>query len=156
MKIGTIIGVAATALTVAGYFGKKKITDITSLKDKIQFQIAAFRNVKFQNGKVVLDVDVTVINPTDIALDVPGNNLVLKTLHFFSKSGVKLGDANANTSDLALPAKSSRLVTNVPVMIDLNAVGNSFSEVLDIVSDPANMKIVADVEIFGQSFTINQ
>lgn len=155
MNIKTILGVAAVAVAGSAFFGKEKISDLTSLKDQLQFKILNLKNIKFSNGQVIFDVDIKIVNPTSIAIDIPGKSLLLKTLHFFSPSGQKLAVSNANVSDITLPANGSRTITDVPTVVSLVTVGNSFNEVLDIVSDPKNLKIVADIEIFGKSFTVN-
>lgn len=155
MNLKTILGVAAVAFTGSAIFGKKKISDLISLKEQIQFQITKLKNIKYAAGQVMFDVDLKIINPTTIAVDLPGKSLVLKTLHFFSPSGQKLGVSQANVSDIVLPSNGSRTITDIPTVVSLVAVGNSFSEVVDIVSDPKKLGIVADVEIFGKSFTLN-
>ncbi|MBK5192981.1 MAG: hypothetical protein JJE07_07175 [Flavobacteriaceae bacterium] len=154
MSIKLLLGAAAIAAGGFIYFGKDKYDKYNSVLTNLQFKIKSVKKVNMVNGIVVFDADIEVQNPTNMAIDVPGNQILLKNIHFYSKSGAYLGIATPNIADIQLPANGSRLITNIPVKVSLKTIGNSFSEILGIVSNPKNLHITADIEAFGQSITV--
>lgn len=152
--IKTILTVAGVAAAGSLLFGKNKIDGYRNVLEQMQFKIKSVKGIKLISGNVVFNVDLQLTNPTNIPINVPGNKLVVKTLHFFTPSGKKLGVANPYISDIDMPANGSRIITNVPATISLDAVGSSFSEVLSVVLDPAKLKVTADLEAFDRSFSV--
>ena len=156
MNIKTLLSVAAVAVGGSVLFGGNKYSKYRAVMENLKFEIKGVRNVKLNNGIVSVDVDIDVINPSSTAINIPGNNLVIKTIHFFGPSGQKLGIAEPNISDINVPANGARRITNIPARISLETVGNSFSEVLTIMSNPQeHLKIATEVSVFGKSFTVN-
>ena len=155
MNIKAILGVAAVAAGASVLFGKKTYDKYKDVMDKMQFNIKRITGVDLKSNRLVFDVDVELVNPTNVAIDVPGNKVVVKTLQFYSPSGTKLGIAQPNISDISMPANGSRTITNIPVNISLASVGNNFTELLSIATNPDQLKISADVEAFGKSFTLD-
>ncbi len=155
MNIKTILGVAAVTAVGSTLFGSNKVSKYGSLMENLEFEVKGARNIKLKNGIVYVDVDLAVINPTPIAIDIPGNNLVVKKIHFFTASGKKLGIAEPNISDINVPANGTRKITNIPARISLVTLGNNFSDVLTIMSNPKeNLKIETEISVFGKSFTV--
>ncbi|MDT0689382.1 hypothetical protein RM549_06265 [Salegentibacter sp. F188] len=153
MNIKTILSVGALAITGFSYFGKGKYDEYREVADRMEFNL---KNVKIHNPlQGTLKVNVEIVNPTATAVTVPGNLITIKNIHFYTLSGKKLGTAKANISDISLPANSSREIQNIPVQLSLANIGNSFSEVLEIAQDTDKLKISADIQAFGKSFTVN-
>ena len=155
MGIKTILGVGALAIGGMVYFGKDKYNQYNGVLKSLQFKIKGVKNIQLKNGNVSFDLDMQLVNPTATAIDVPGEKIVVKTLHFYTPTGKYLGDANTNLSNIDMPANGTRLITNIPVSLSLATIGNSFSEILTIISDTSVLKIKADMEAFGHSFTLN-
>lgn len=155
MNIKTILSLGALAATGAIYFGKNKYDEYSGVIDNLKFNLKKVHNIGFSSGNVTLKADVELINPTATAITVPGNRITVKNLHFYSLSGNKLGVANPNISDISLPANGRREIQNIPVILDLSSITGNFSEILDIASNTENLKIQAEIEAFGKSFTLN-
>ena len=155
MNMKTILGVAAVAVGGSLFLGRNKINEYRNLADSLEFDITSVKGVKLQGANVVFDVDIKITNPTNVAVNVPGDLLLVKTLHFYTPSGKKIGVAHPNISNIQMPANGSREITNIPAQVSLSSVGNSFSEVIGIVSDPNQLRIGADLQAFGKSFTVN-
>ncbi len=153
--IKTLLAVAGVAVGGGLLLGKNKFDEYRNVLNQMKFKIKSVKGIKLISGNVVFDVDMELTNPTDVAITVPGKKLVVKNLHFFTPSGKKLGVASPNISDIDMPANGSRIITNVPATISLDAVGSSFSEVLSVVLDPTKLKVTADLEAFGRSFSVN-
>lgn len=155
MNLKTILTVGAVAFGSSLIFGGRKVGGYTNAIKSLQFEVVGLRNIKLRNGIVSFDVDIKIINPTPTAIDVPGQQITIKTLHFFSPTGAKLGVATPNLSDIKIPANGFRLLTNVPTQISLVTAADAFSEVLAVVSDPSQLRTSVELEVLGQSFIIN-
>lgn len=155
MNIKSILAVAAVAVGSSIFFGKNKYDQYSQVLNNLQFKLKNLKNISFNGGKVVFDVDIELINPTPVAIDIPGEKLVVKKLHFYTNTGKPLGIALPNLSNIEMPANGSRTITNIPVKLSLAEIGNSFSEILNIVLDPKQLKISADLQAFGKSFSVN-
>jgi len=155
MNIKTLLSLGALAATGAIYFGKDKYDEYSGVIENLKFNLKNVHNLGFSGGNVTLKADVELINPTATAVTIPGKRITVKNLHFYSLSGKKLGVASPNISDISLPANGSREITNVPVVLDLSSITGNFGEVMEIVSNTNNLKIQAEIEAFGKSFTLN-
>lgn len=155
MGIKTILGVGALAIGGFAYFGKGKYDNYKNVLGSLQFNLKSVKNVNLSGGNVLFNVDMELVNPTSTAIDVPGQQIVVKKLHFYSANGNYLGVATPNISNISMPANGTRLITNIPVKLSLATVGNSFSEILDIIGNTKLLQIKADLEAFGKSFTVN-
>ncbi len=155
MTIKTILLVSAAAIGGSMYLGNKKISGYKAVLDKMEVNPKGVRNFKLQGSKLAFNIDVELVNPTNIAVNVPGNLVTVKNLHFFTASGKRLGMATPNVSQIAIPANGSRLLTNIPALFDLKAIGASFSEAVEIALSPDTMLVTTDIEAFGTSFTVN-
>jgi hypothetical protein len=154
MNIKLILGAAAIAAGGFIYFGKGKYDKYNTVLTNLQFKIKSIKKLNMVQEILVFDADIEVLNPSNVAIDIPGNQILLKNIHFYSISGTYLGVATPNIADIQMPANGSRLITNIPVKVSLKTIGNSFSEILGIVSNPENLHITADIEAFGKSITV--
>lgn len=154
MNIKTILGVGALAATGMAVFGKNKVSAYKNVLDRLQITITKIKEVSF-NQEINFKVDIVIKNPTATAINVPGNLLTIKTLYFYSQNGKLLGKAYPNISKIALPANSAQPISNIPVSLSLADIGNNLAEILDIATNKDLLKIVAEIEAFGQSFTVN-
>lgn len=155
MNVKTILLVSAAAVGSSIYFGNKKAGRYMAVLERMEVNPKGVKNFKLQGSALMFDIDVELVNPTNIAVNIPGNLITVKNLHFFTASGRKLGTASPNVSKISLPANGSRLITNIPAVFDLKAIGSSFSEAVEIALSPEAMLIATDVQAFGQSFTVN-
>jgi hypothetical protein len=154
MRSKLIITAAAIAAGGFLYFGKDKYDNYAKVFTGLKFKIKSVKNISMSSGIVGFDTDIEIQNPSPISLEVPGKQILLNKIHFYSKSGAYLGVAVPNISDISIPASSSRLITNIPVKVSLKTIGESFTEILGVVSDPKRLHITADIEAFGNKFTV--
>ena len=155
MNIKTILSLGALAATCAMYFGKGKFDKYREVADRLSLRLKNVGSINFSGGNVLLKVDVELINPTATAINVPGEQITIKNIHFFTLTGQQLGTATPNLSDINLPAQATRTISNIPVTLPISAIGDNISEILSILSDTSRLKITADIEAFGKQFTIN-
>ena len=154
MNIKAILMASAVAVGGSIFFANKKYRNYSEVLDKFEFNMKGVKNIKIIGSTIGFDVDIELVNPTNIAVDIPGDKLTVKTLHFITPSGKKIAEAHPNVSEISLPANGSRLLTNIPTVVDLIAIGSSFSETLALVLDPDKLVTAADMVLFGQSFTV--
>lgn len=155
MNVKTILLVSAAAIGSSYLFGKSKVNRYMEVLDKMEVNTKGVRNFKLQGSFLFFNIDVELVNPTNIAVDIPGNLITVKNLHFFTATGKKLGVATPNVSQISLPANGSRMITNIPAAFDLMAIGSSFSEAVEIALNPDAMLVATDIQAFGTSFTVN-
>lgn len=154
MNIKALLSVGALAATGVLVFGKNKVGEYQNVLENLQFEVDQLKNISLKNG-VNFIIDLKVINPTNTPINIPGKQLVIKTIHFYAKNGNRLGIAQPNISDINLPANGSRLIINIPVQLSISQIGENFSEVLAMASNPENLILGVDVEAFGKEFTLN-
>lgn len=118
-KIGIGIGIVAVAINLF----KNKAQQLVSRFDEITVIPVGFKNLngKWNNGKpyISFNIDLNFINPTQTKFNADGVILTLKKLVFYDKNGIYLGETALNMSSLNIPAKSSTVVRNVPISLDL-------------------------------------
>ncbi len=154
MNIKTLLTVGAVAFGGSLLMGGRKVASYQSVIDNMQVNVKGIRNIDFKNGQILFNLDAEVVNPTNIAINVPGNSLTIKNLHFSTLSGAKLGIAHPNYSNLKIPANSSIIVPNIPARFSLVTMSQSFGEVFAILSDPQKLVVETDLELFGKTFTV--
>ena len=155
MNVKTILLVSAAAIGSGIVFGKNKVNRYKEVLEKMEVNPKGVRNFKLQGSSLAFDIDVELVNPTGIPVDIPGNLITVKNLHFFTATGKKLGTATPNVAQISLPANGSRLITNIPAVFDLRAIGASFTEAVQIALNPDAMLVATDIQAFGTSFTVN-
>ena len=118
-KIGIGIGIVAVAINLF----KNKAQQVVSHFSEIAIIPIGFKNFngKWNNGKpnISFNIDLNFINPTPIVFNVDGVVLTLKKLVFYDQNGIYLGETILNMSSLNIPAKSSTIVRNIPVSLNL-------------------------------------
>ncbi len=154
MNTKAILLASAVAVGSTYIFGNRKYRNYSEVLEKIEYNMKGVKNIKIIGSTIGFDVDIELVNPTNIAIDVPGNRLTVKTLYFFTPSGKKIAEAHPNVSEISMPANGSRIITNIPTVVDLVAISGSFAETLAVVLDPDKLVTAADLELFGQSFTV--
>lgn len=155
MNIKAVLGVAALAVGGSIYLGKNKYDSYRSVLENMEINLKKVTGLKISGDNVFFNVDIELVNPTDISVNVPGNKLVVKNLHFFSPKGVKLGIASPNISNISLPANGSRMITNIPVALSLKTIGSSLNEIIEVALNPDLLQTTADLEAFGKSFSVS-
>jgi hypothetical protein len=149
-KIGVGIGVVAIAINLF----KNKAQKLVSQFGDISIIPIGFKNFngKWNNGKpnVSFNIDLNFINPTPTAFSADGVILTLKKLAFYDKNGVYIGETELNMSSLSIPAKSSTIVRNVPISLDLQTtLMNAITIINSGGFDLSKVKIEIIISILG-------
>lgn len=115
--------VIGSIVALGFYFLKEKAQKLTAQFSEVKILPIGFKNLggKWNNGKpnVSFNIDLNFINPTPTAFSADGVILTLKKLVFYDQNGIYLGETALNMSSLNIPAKSSTIVRNVPISLDL-------------------------------------
>lgn len=156
-KIGIGIGIVVLAIGLL----KNKAQQLSAQFENIQILPVGFKNLnaKWNNGKPNLsfNLDLNFINPTPQKFNADGVILTLKKIIFFDKNNVFLGEANPNISALNVPAKSSTIIRNVPVSLDLQT---TLVNAIKIVNNGGfkmeEIKTEAVISILGIEYQIKQ
>lgn len=149
-------------ILAAGYYLlKKKAENLTTQFSLVKIIPVGFKNLsaKWNNGKpnVSFDLDLKFINPTPQNFSADGVVVTLKRLLFFDKNGIFLGQSEINMSSLNVPAKSSTVLKNVPVILDLQTtVINAISIIKTGGFSPENIKTEAVISILGLEYKLKQ
>lgn len=118
-KIGIGLGLVVVAISLF----KNKAQQVVSQFSEIAIIPIGLKNFngKWNNGKpnISFNIDLNFINPTPIVFNVDGVVLTLKKLVFYDQNGIYLGETILNMSSLNIPAKSSTIVRNIPVSLNL-------------------------------------
>ncbi len=138
------------------YYGKKKYNDVQVLMNNISMKLVKIANVKFDNGALTLFVNLMIRNqsPTDLSFD-GGGSILLKKIYFYDKSNQLIGTSKLDITRIEVAANSSIVVNNMPVVIPLADINNVVITALSLFSDPDQLKIKVELEVFGKTFTID-
>ena len=156
MKSKTILLLSAAAIGGSLFFLKSKLDQYLQVVKNLQFKIkdVQVNIVDVQGEQIIFTADVELFNPTNISIEVPGEKIILRKMHFKSSSGKYLGTAVPNLSNLDMPANGTRLITNIPASAPFSAIGVSISELAGLAANPENLNITTEVEVFGKIITI--
>lgn len=118
-KISVGIGIVAIAINLF----KNKAQQLVSQFGDIAIIPVGFKNftAKWNNGKpsATFNIDLNFINPTPTVFSADGVILTLKKIVFYDQNDIYLGETGLNMTSLNIPAKSSTIVRNVPVALNL-------------------------------------
>lgn len=155
MNIKAILGLSALAVGGSIYLGRNKYNDYMTVLENLEFNMKSVRGVKLSGTNIVFIVDMELVNPTPIAVNIPGKSILVKTIHFYTPNNVYLGVSHPNVSEITMPANGTRLITGIPVTLSLTSIASSVSEIISIVSNPDLLKTKTDLVAFGQNFSVN-
>ncbi|WP_299431593.1 hypothetical protein [uncultured Aquimarina sp.] len=148
-------------LVVAGigfatyYFGSKKVTEIKGVVDKLKLNVNGIRDLKISSGGLKFNIDLNIQNPTSQNLDLNTAQVVtLSKLKFFAKNGDFLGESFPNLTNIQIPANGSVNIPNLETFVKVSNFGNLLNNVLQLFSNPSNLKVSAELSALGQTYTI--
>lgn len=159
-KSKIVIGLGVMAL--GGYFLlKDKATKLSEQFKNISILPVEFKNLdaKWNDGKpyVSFNLDLKFINPTDENFNANGVVITLKRLLFYDKNSKLLGGSNINVNALNIPAKSSIILPNVPIVLDLQTTLINIINIIKAGNFSANtIKIEAIISVLGLEYKLSQ
>lgn len=145
-------------LAAAGiyFFGRNKVQDIGSVINNLQVKVKAVKNLKLDFKQINFNLDIQLINPTQIPLSVSsGNVITLKQIDFFDKSGKLLAQSYPNISGIEIPSNNGIILTGVPTQILTENVGVIFDGLLNSALSAKSLQYRLHLESLGKTFTIN-
>lgn len=147
-----VAGVAALAF---GLFAFKKKNDYESVIEKMTIDIDSIYNLRTTQGKAYLNMNVALHNPTDIDFEPYTAGLIkVKQIKVF-RNNVEIGNAFHELYEIALPAKSNFLITNIKVeLLLLNILNLLLDGQLD--TNVSNYRVNVYVEALGKTWVIEQ
>jgi hypothetical protein len=153
-----IIGLSIVGL--AAYFLiKDKAKKITEQFKNIKFLPVSFSNL---NGKfndfspyVTFNIDLKVTNPTQEEFNTNGVVVSLKRLLFYDSSNNFIGGSEINLKNLNIPAASSVIIPNVPILLDVtNTLVNVVKAFTTGNFTPSKLKTVAIISVLGLEYRV--
>ena len=160
MSVKKII-IVGGILAAGFYLLKQKADNLTAQFSLVKILPVGFKklNAKWNAGKPIVsfDLDLKFINPTPQNFTADGVVITLKRLLFYDKNGIFLGQSEINMSSLAVPAKSSTVIKNVPIILDLQTtVINAITIIQNGGFSPENIKTEAVISILGLEYKLKQ
>lgn len=153
-----VIGLVITA--VAGYFLlKERAKKLTSQFSNIKIIPVGFKNLdgRWNNEKpfISFNIDLQFINPTFNNFEADGVVVTLKKLLFYDKNNKLIGSSNINLSALKIPANSSTIVPNVPIVLDVQTTLINIFNMINAGSfNTKNITTSAIIEVLGVEYKI--
>jgi hypothetical protein len=153
-----IIGLGVVGL--AAYFLiKSKAQQITDQFKNIKFLPISFSNLngKFNDFKpyVTFNIDLRVTNPTQETFNTSGVVVSLKRLLFYDANNNFIGGSEINLKALNIPAASSVVIPNVPILIDVtNTLSNVIKAFTQGTFTAQNIKTVAIIGVLGLEYRV--
>ncbi len=145
---------AGVALTVA-YFGKKKVTEIKDVMDRLKLGVNGIRGIRLSSGGLNFKIDLNIHNPTnrDLVLNT-AQIITLSKLSFYAKNGDFLGESFPNITGITIPANNSVNIPDLNTFVKVENFGNLINNVLGIFANPARLEVKAELSAMGQTYTI--
>lgn len=156
------IVVGAGIVAVVGYFLlKDKAEKLIEQFKKITILPVDFKklNVKWNDGKpyISFNLDLKFKNPTPQNFNANGIVVTLKRLLFYDKNNVFLGGSNVNITSLNIPANSSVILPNIPIVLDLQTTIINAMTIINSGSFNINdIKTEAIISVLGLEYKITQ
>lgn len=113
-------------MAVGGYFLlKDKATKLSEQFKNVFIFPVAFKKLdaKWNDGKpyITFKLDLKFSNPTPENFNANGLVITLKRVLFYDKNNTFLGGSNININTLNIPANSSIVLPNIPIILDLQS-----------------------------------
>lgn len=155
------IAIVGGIIVLGIYLLKEKAKKVTAQFSEVKILPVGFKNLegKWNSGKpfITFNLDLNFINPTPQNFKADGVIITLKKLLFYDKNNVFLGESTLNMTSLSIPAKSSTVVRNVPVILDLQTtIVNAIAIINKGGFSPENIKTEAIISVFGLEYKLKQ
>ena len=140
-------------LAITSIFGGRKALRVHNVAKQLQFQLRGVTKFpKFRGALAESAINLAIINPTGIPLDVNTGGLVtLKRVRIYNREGRLTAVATPNLSNISIPALGETLLRNVT--IESNVL-NLLNTLLLASTDPRDYTVESDIEVVGQTFTL--
>lgn len=154
-----ITGILAVGVIGAGVYiyVKNKGKSLVNQFDKIKTSVSKISNLngKFNDFKpfITFDLDLKFTNPTDQEFNANGVVVKLQRIVLYDKNNKAIGTATPNISAINIRKKSSTIIKQIPVNIQLTAtVLNIVQIIKDWKINPANFRIETVIDVLGMEY----
>lgn len=149
VAMGVVVGLATTYV-----LGRMKYDQVKDIAKSLSFRIDRINDIKFNFGNITLNVDVILKNNSNLSFSLDTGSLIsLKKVQFFTKKGIKLGEAEKHIDNIVLFPNNSTIIEDVDVIVDTSNVGGVLSEFITGMK-PDDIVTKAQLEILGKTYIV--
>lgn len=151
----TGVKVAIGVTTALALFGFKKKNNYTAVLTQMQIAVDNINNLRNKSGKLWVDCDVVLINPTNLDFSpITAGAITLKRISLFM-GGKLLGSGHGVVTNFNLPSKSTQKIENVQIeLLSLNIIDQLFGGSLS--TNANDFKIEVELTALGKTWIIEQ
>lgn len=153
MKTKTLIVSGIGVLVALAVIGYKKVADLQAIFDKMTIDPAGIRNIKLSWSTVSFNLDVKLTNTTSQAFTVTGIPATFRRM-YISYRGTFLGAAEVHLDAINIPAFSSVILKDLPVVVDTKAIISQLGNLQNISTN--DLTVAAVIAVAGKEFTIER
>lgn len=153
MTTGVKVAFAATA--ALALFGFKKKNNYTAVLTQMQIAVDNINNLRNKSGKLWVDCDVVLINPTNLDFSpITAGAITLKRISLFM-GGKLLGSGHGTVTNFNLPANGTQKIEKVQIeLLSLNIIDQLFGGSLS--TNANDFKIEVELTALGKTWIIEQ
>ena len=151
----TPVKIAIGATAALALFGFKNKNNYTAVLTQMKIAVDNVRNLRNKSGKLWVDCDVVLINPTSLDFSpITAGAITLKRISLKMK-GSLLGSGYGTVTNFDLPANGTQKIEKVQIeLLSLDIIdqlfGGSFS------SNPNDYRIEVELTALGKTWVIEQ
>ncbi len=139
------------------FFGKPKVESLIKVYEaalkKLKIEFGSVSNINIKNSLLTANVVLKIVNPTPLNFGADSYGVATLTkLTFYTHTGLNIGYAFPNLQNINIQANSTTLTQPIPVQILMNA--NALFVGLDLAQNTKDIKVVAEVTAFSQTFIL--
>lgn len=132
-------------------YGRNMISQYEEIVKELKLGFEKILNVHIQNGLFTGRVVLSITNPTTKDLGLKFKGLVtLKRLLFYTPSGLLIGAAYPEISNISIGANEKWVSPEIPFEIPFS-IENILNVGYDFIQNSNDLKVVAEVEILGKT-----
>jgi hypothetical protein len=136
--------------------GIKKLHELRTVLKNLDFKLEKIYNIKIAvlENQATFQADFTVLNNSDIDLDVQTIGLVkLKRVLFYDQDKI-IASANTNLTSINMDSGSSMALANIPFTTNLTG---GIGKIKNYLTDRSNstIKVMLEFEAFNKIYTTN-
>lgn len=153
--MNTNIKLAIGATAALALFGFKKKNNYVAVLTQMQIAVDNIKNLRLKSGRLWVDVDVVLINPTKLDFSpITAGALTLKRISLLSMGKI-LGTGYGTVRNFDLPAGGTQKIEKVSIeLVSLNIIDQLFGGTLS--SNPDDFKIEVELTALGKTWVIEQ
>lgn len=151
----TNVKLAIGATVALALFGFKKKNNYVAVLTQMRIAVDNIRNLRNRLGKLWIDVDVVLINPTNLDFSpITAGAITLKKISL-KVAGKILGSGIGTVTNFDLPAGGTQKIENIQIeLLSLNVIDQLFSG--SFLANANNFTIEVELQALGKTWIIEQ